>query len=775
MREWGRCGDGICGCFAVANRSRLRLYAEDSSHSALAQMIPRLLPRPLSRVVACALFASSPLAQAHAVATSEAAKRLDRLSVVGSTGQAAEMAGSATFIDAKALQTFDFTDIHRVLRQVTGVYLVDEDGYGVRPNIGIRGSGTDRNSRITVMEDGLLIAPAPYAAPAAYYFPATARMSALEIRKGSSTIKAGPRTTGGAVNLISTPIPDATLQGMADTALGRDSTVLAHGWMGGSGERNGWLLETVQQATDGFKDMDGGGNTGYRLRDYLFKARVQTGNEAIYYQDLEFKALAGEHIGDETYLGLTLEDFRRSPYRRYVASQRDRIDTEHAQYSLRHFIELSDSLDITSAIYRHEFSRAWYKLQDVAGSSLSSILSNPDANADRLAWLQGASSPLNALRIRNNQRDYFAEGGQSVLSWRTHFAGVDHTIETGLRWHRDEEDRFQQDDRFQMVDGDMLLTSAGLPGSQENREVRAQALSLYLQDEVRLDRWVITPGMRLESINLKRLDYALSPTGRDSGPIRLISADVDQFLSGFGLTRLMSDRWSAFLSVHQGFNPPAPGGSAQAEESLNTEIGIRWSQGVANAELIAFQNDYANLVGTCTASTGGNCSVGEQFDGGQALLYGLEASVGYSLHSEAGLQFPLHAGYTWTQSEFQSSFVSSFEEWGNVVAGDELPYMPEHNGFFRLGIEGERWSVNLGSNYIDGMRTRAGQGPQLSTQRTDTAWVFDLAARYRVNARLELYSRIENLTARDYISSWRPSGARPGRERNALFGVRLSF
>jgi outer membrane receptor protein involved in Fe transport len=53
--------------------------------------------------------------------------------------------------------------------------------------------------------------------------------------------------------------------------------------------------------------------------------------------------------------------------------------------------------------------------------------------------------------------------------------------------------------------------------------------------------------------------------------------------------------------------------------------------------------------------------------------------------------------------------------------------------------------------------------------------VFDLAARYRVNARLELYSRIENLTARDYISSWRPSGARPGRERNALFGVRLSF
>jgi Fe(3+) dicitrate transport protein len=702
------------------------------------------------------------------------ATKLDRLSVLGSAEQAAETAGSATFLDQKTLQVFDFTDIHRVLRQVPGVYIVDEDGYGVRPNIGIRGSGTDRNNRITVMEDGLLIAPAPYAAPAAYYFPATARMSAVEIRKGSSAIKAGPRTTGGAVNLVSTPIPRSNLEGLADIGFGKDSTLLGHAWLGGSSDTTGWLLETVQQDTDGFKQLDGGGDTGYQLRDYLFKGRINSGSNADFYQELELKAVKGDNVGDETYLGLTLDDFRDSPYRRYRGSQVDRIDTEHEQLSLRHRIELGHSLDLTTAIYRHEFSRAWYKLQDVTGTSLSNILTNPSANAERLAWLRGADSPVNALRVRNNNRAYYGEGGQSVLGWRTATGSAEHQFEFGLRWHRDEEDRFQQDDRYQMLNGEMVLTSAGLPGSQENRVVRAQALSFFTQDEVRLGQWIITPGVRFESINLKRLDYALNPNGRDNGPTRLIESDVNKLLPGIGVTRLISDDLSAFVSLHKGFNPPAPGALAKAEESINSEAGLRWSPGRFNGELIGFFNDYSNLVGTCTASTGGNCTIGDQFDGGEARVSGFEASASYNF-GDSALSIPLQAGYTWTNAEFRSSFVSSFEEWATVTRGDELPYLPEHTLFARIGVETARWSFNVGSNYIDDMRTRAGQSDPAPTERTDSAWVFDLAARYRVNDIVELYTRVENLGDKDYISSWRPAGARPGRERTALAGVRLKF
>ena len=57
-----------------------------------------------------------------------------------------------------------------------GVYSRGEDGFGLRPNIGIRGVSPDRSKKVTLMEDGILFGPAPYSAPAAYFFPLVTRM-----------------------------------------------------------------------------------------------------------------------------------------------------------------------------------------------------------------------------------------------------------------------------------------------------------------------------------------------------------------------------------------------------------------------------------------------------------------------------------------------------------------------------------------------------------------------------------------------------------------------
>ena len=127
----------------------------------------------------------------------------DRSRLSGTGHNYYRVPGSLSLISKAEVLEFNDTDINRVISQVPGVYMQEEDGYGLRPNIGMRGSGLERSAKINIMEDGVLIAPAPYSSPAAYYSPTAGRMESFEIRKGSSQIKYGPHSTGGAVNYVS--------------------------------------------------------------------------------------------------------------------------------------------------------------------------------------------------------------------------------------------------------------------------------------------------------------------------------------------------------------------------------------------------------------------------------------------------------------------------------------------------------------------------------------------------------------------------------------------
>jgi Fe(3+) dicitrate transport protein len=738
------------------------------------------MSRTLRFAIALALLPAGGLASAQATRSpDESLVRLDRVNVFGSPQDVDKASGSAHFLDAQTLEKFNYRDIHRVLRQVPGVYIVEEEGYGLRPNIGIRGSGTDRNSRITVMEDGVLISPAPYAAPAAYYFPTMSRINSVEIRKGSASVQAGPRTTGGALNLISTPIP-AQASAQVDLSAGENGTLLAHGWAGAMGERFGGLVEGVRQQSDGFKRIDGGGDAGFALNDFVGKLRWVSAPDATHYQQVDFKIGRNTQDSNETYLGLTDADFSLDPNRRYAASRLDNIQTEQHLYELRHLIELSDTVNLSTVAYRTEFSRNWYKLNDVlnpgtgAYVGISAILDDPARYAAQYGWLTGANSPDNALRLRNNNRSYYAQGVQSVLGLSLAKGAATHDVEVGLRLHRDQEDRFQDDDRYRMQGGQLVLTRDGAPGTQDNRVGDAEALSLYVQDTISFGQWILTPGVRYERIDLASTRYS-TVTGLRDVVLSKVETEVDEVIPGFGATYLYNDDVTLFASVHRGFNPPGPASGSASEKSVNGEFGLRYGRDVLGAELVGFINDYSNLVGTCTGSTGGNCNIGDQFDAGEARVSGLEASASYDFGNGGELAVPASVSYTYTRAEFRESFNSSFEEWGNVTAGDRLPYLPEHLVHAEIGLVAERWRVNLAANYLDEMRTEAGTGAIPAGEGTDSALVWDLSAALRVHDQVEFYARLENLTDETYIVARRPAGARPGQPRTAFAGVRLTF
>ncbi|MGE0467005.1 MAG: TonB-dependent receptor family protein [Steroidobacteraceae bacterium] len=717
---------------------------------------------------------------------------LDRVVVTASRQQASETAGSVHYLDESVLEQHSHADVNRILRQVPGLNLVEEEGFGIRPNIGIRGSGTDRNSKIAVLEDGVPIAPAPYSAPAAYYFPRMQRMSAIEVSKGPAAIQYGPQTVAGAVGMYSSPIPGspgAGLGGKLDLIGGEHGSLRGHGLVGGWTEVGDWnlgvSLETLQEGSDGFKRLDSGGDTGYRLEDYVAKLAMESGADAAREQSLELKFQHSEEDSDETYLGLALDDFHADPYRRYRGSQIDDLDVEHDTMQATHRIHFNDHVDLTTIAYRTDTSRTWYKLNDVRNAantafvSLSSVLADPSAFPVEYAALigePGTSSAAGALRVRSNAREYSATGIQSVLGVTFDTGTVAHDLEFSVRYHEDDEDRFQHDDRYQMADGVMVLTSAGAPGSQDNRIGSAEAWAFFARDTMQAGAWTLTPGVRYETISLTQKNWGTADPARANDPA-VLDNDVDAWMPGLGITRAIGESLRLIAGVHRGFVNPAPGSTADAELSWNYEAGLRFGRGPSAIEAIGFLVEYDNIVGTCTASTGGNCAIGDQFNGGRARVHGFELVASHDLGKALGtrLSIPLSAVYTWTEGEFRTSFQSSFSEWGDVAKGDELPYVPEHQLTLNAGLEGQAWRMFLTVNYVDDARAEAGSGSIPPGERIDSRTLVDLSGEYDLNAKLHLFASVENLTDEVYNVAMRPAGARPGAPRTVLAGVKLRF
>ncbi len=703
----------------------------------------------------------------------------DRLLVTGGPAGLDRIPGSADYLGAKELRRREHSDVHRILRQVPGVNIQEEEGFGLRPNIGMRGTGVERSQKITLLEDGVLIAPAPYSAPAAYYFPTAGRMEAIEVRKGSSAVRQGPFTHGGVLNLVSSAIP-SSYGGRVSGAVGGEDTARLHARVGDSRTRVGWSLETYQLRSDGFKRLDGGGSTGVDLGDYVGKLRLASGAGARPYQALELKLGRTDQVGSETYLGLTAADFERTPYRRYAGSRSDRIEAEHEQIQLRYFLQPGPRFDLTATFYRNDFFRNWHKLQSVAGAGIAEILATPERFASELSVLRGEADDFaGALKTRNNRRDYYSHGFEAIAAYALDSGAVRQRFELGLRVHRDGEDRFQDEARWNMSAGRMLLAATGAPGSQSNRISEARATALFLTDEISTGRWTLSAGARLESIDFELRDFGRADPGRTGESLELASSRIDVLVPGVGASFAASDDWVLFAGVHRGFAPPGPGQSrqARAEESVNWEAGFRRRGRGLAAQVVGFWSDYRNLLGRDTLSSGGE-GTGSAFNGGRVDVRGLEAELDFDPGRARGwrLEMPLKLAYTWTTARFRSGFETDFADWApRVEAGDELPYLPRQQLLASAGVIGRRVSLFADLAWSSPMRTVAGRGPLVAEESTDELATADLSLKVRLRPGLELTAQVLNLTDETVLVARRPAGLRPGLPRSTLVGVSWEF
>ncbi len=687
--------------------------------------------------------------------------------------------GSAHVIRTKELERYNYDDPHSVLQSVPGVYSRGEDGIGLRPNIGIRGVNPDRSKKLTLMEDGILFGPAPYSAPAAYYFPLVTRMTQVRVLKGPSALIYGPQTIGGAIDFI-TRNPPSTPSGALDAAYGQYGYNKLHGYFGASDENNGFVIEGVHVGADGFKELPNDGDSGFHRNEWMFKGFHSLSRPGGVKNELWLKATYSDEISNETYLGLTDADFRKAPLSRYGASQLDRMRWHRTSFALSHVIEPTSRLSITTTLYRHDFFRIWRKVNGFRGASIFDIVTNPDAPeyASYLGILRGEldSTAGEAILIGPNQRDFVSQGLDIQARYAASTGPFEHRLEYGARLHQDRIERLHSQNAFDIVGGELLPDGGPTQVTVRNQD-QSESLGLHVIDAITIGRLTVTPGARLEVIHSKTEDYL---NGGESSQVLHVP------LPGIGAFYGLTEHLGVLAGVYRGFSPPAPGSgeSVEPELSINYEGGLRYTDEPLRAELIGFYNDYSNLTDVCTMSSGCVSSdVDRQFDAGQARIYGLEA---YLAHEPAigSVKLPLGLTYTLTFAEFRNSFDSedpifkpspSLRSSGLVEPGDEMPYVPRHELRANAGVETGRFGVSAALIYVSKMREQPGPGAIESSLHTDEQLVVDATGAVRVSGGIKVYSHVRNVFNDHSIVSRRPYGARPNAPRWVQVGAQVEF
>lgn len=699
-------------------------------------------------------------------------------SLTGGGAGLRQIPGAAHYISPKELARFQYSDVHRILQRVPGVNIQEEDGFGLRPNIGLRGSGVERSSKITLMEDGILMAPAPYSAPAAYYFPTIGRMQGVEVMKGGSQLRFGPYTTGGALNLISTAIP-AERMARVRLQAGEFGMRQLHAAAGQQFGRIGIMAETFQLASDGFKTLPGDVNTPIGREDYLIKARWVSAPSRSWFQSVQVKMGQSSERSMETYLGLSQEDFDADPYQRYAASEVDEIVTDHQQYSVQYNLSDNRHWNIQATAYRNDFYRNWYKsdyMVDASGGTTSNdaILDDPDANERLFDIMKGADTQgSERVAVKANQRDYYAQGAQAVIGYRFARGNWKHRIDASYRYHEDAMDRFQWVDLYSMQNGRMGLREVGTPGTESNRIESARAHAAYVQYRLESDRWTIIPGMRFEDIRIAREDYGKNDPEREGTSLSERENHVQVWIPGIGVHFALNDDTDLFGGVHRGFAPPGSTPGTEPEFSINYEAGLRQDFQGGQLQVTGYYNDYTNLLGVDLLA-GGGAGTQDLFNGGEATIYGLELMVNYDLAglvSTGDWRVPGFIAYTYSHGRFDHSFESQFDPWGTVETGDELPYLAPHQLAWGLGLEYGKWALNLNGKWNDRMRTVAGQGDVPANVLIPGYHVMDISLQWQWTPNFGLSARVQNLTNEAYLVARRPAGLRPGMPRMAIFGV----
>jgi Fe(3+) dicitrate transport protein len=699
---------------------------------------------------------------------------IGEIAVVGRRQEAlARIPGSATVVTPAVLERTVPLSSNEVLRAVPGVHIQEEEGLGLRANIGIRGLDPDRSRNVLVLEDGVPVALNPYGEPEMYYSPPIDRMEGVEVVKGSGSILFGPQTVGGVIN-YRTPAPPQTPGGSVSVLGGQGGFRRVLGSYGGTWNQVGAFVSVLSR---GAEDI---GGHHFEVADVTGKVGFAVNPRA----EVGVKLSVYDEVSNSTYIGLTEAMFSADPHRH--ASPNDRLRVRRYAATGTHALRLADNATLRTAVYGYTTTRNWQR-QDYAYSADGSEIEFRESTGNR-------------------NRSFEVFGVEPRLQWDGSLLGLRSEVDAGVRalWESAEETYLQGG------------TATSRSGALRDHELRGgRALSGFVQSRFSLGGGLqLVPGLRVEQFGYHRHVLRTRVRRSSNGVVTRNPEDVDirtsdrilELVPGAGVTWSPGDRLTLFAGVHRGFAPPrtkdalvydditvpvgqAPGDvislQLDAERSVNSEVGLRanpWN-GVA-MEATAFLLDFSNQIIAASASAGSVADL-RTANQGETRHTGLETAVEVNVGQLLGWPFGLtgSARHTHVRSEFTADrFMSRAGSPGLVnVRGNRLPYAPEsllnlgagllHPRGLSLTLDGTFVSEQFADNFETREPTPNGRLGVIPAYR-----VWNVAASYDLPvAGLRVFGTVKNLFDETYIASRRPEGIRPSTPRLLQLGVERSF
>lgn len=635
-----------------------------------------------------------------------------------------EHTGSVVVINRQQIEKIQPLSTEDVLRRIPGVNTKSEEESAIVANFGIRGLSASE-SKSLMLEDGVPVAPGLFIGNDRYFNPRIQRIEQVEVLKGSSSLRYGPSTIGGVVNYqTKTPDDGVMLTGRAGS-FNMQEVSLEAGGKNEAGDAFAGIVAT-HATSDGFMDK------GYEMTDVMAKAGVILSND----QKVGIKISRYENDADISYRGLLMGDYLAGAD--YNPGADDKFLTDRTAFDINHEWALSDQATLKTLVYWSEVTRDYWRY-DVDTEASNS--------ADRWVYKDTLSG---------NNRSFDRVGIETRLTLDHQLFGLTANSEFGLRFMQEE----SNDTRIRAE------RSSDRTGVNDRHRIdSADSYAAHGQTRIELnERFAITPGLRIESYEQKRLiltdDNSTAKTSNT------------EFLPGVGATYNLSKSAQVYGGVYRAFSPASNGVALDGlmdqdldgERSTNYELGLRGNQGDVNYEVAAFAMDFSNQV--VTGNSDPNLS---QSNGGKTEHLGMEFMLGYKL----GGGFSIDSNATWVPtSEFRSG-----ENQGN-----RLPYAPKIVANLAFNYQQESLSTALTVHHRGEQYGDASNIVEIPTDAAGGIWggllpsytLLDLTAQYNLSNNLRLFGAVKNLTDKRYITGLR-QGIYVGPERSLEVGVRYKF